>query len=261
MTPEGPQWDFAVLHKKKYKSRNVREAYLDAQPFDRTLNDQDWPKQMRQRFSDIVNAKLAERAIERRYDPRSYEDMGLPIKPLSRISTNHETSAKPTWTPIRPHPKRPGLAEKMRQRFSDIVNAKLAERAIERRYDPRSYEDMGLAIKPLSRISRGEYLDEKLGKPTKANALIAERWDRMQTVLERLWGETAPSPVIDHVSKPNAGVGSPPAARSAICCSPITSNGGSTPPLKILQGRGRHLGAHLRKNPIASRPPAGKSGA
>ena len=99
VTPEGPQWDFAVLHKKKYKSRNVREAYLDAQPFDRTLNDRDWPKQMRQRFSDIVNAKLAERAIERRYDPRSYEDMGLPIKPLSRISTNHETSAKPTSTP------------------------------------------------------------------------------------------------------------------------------------------------------------------
>ncbi len=124
------QWDFAVVDYKKYSSGWKRPGYIYARANDRTLNHRDWPKNARERFADIVNRKLSER----------------------------------------------GIAQK---------------------YDSRSYEDMGLGIEPLPRISRGEFLKEKSGRETAAGALIAKRWDRMQGVIDRLYGKMDTSPTIE----------------------------------------------------------------
>jgi hypothetical protein len=48
---------------------------------------EDFIPHLRSRFSDITNAVLKERGVDRRYDPRSYKDMGIDRTPTEHLGT------------------------------------------------------------------------------------------------------------------------------------------------------------------------------
>ncbi len=99
-------WDFTVeeVHIKKNRVRQVRHPYR--QNRDPEMRDRGWVRESRKRFAAIVNDVMVEHGVGVRYDPRSYKDMGLDVKPMESVSRILADQAKkrrfvaldPEWT-------------------------------------------------------------------------------------------------------------------------------------------------------------------
>ena len=78
---------------------------------DREFSDRQWPKKFRALYADIVNEQLKREGIpNKRYDPRSYEEMGIAATPDNTPTHGHSQQLAQTKPP-RPsnsgHSKRP----------------------------------------------------------------------------------------------------------------------------------------------------------
>ncbi|MEH3047188.1 MobA/MobL family protein [Sphingomonas adhaesiva] len=80
------QWDFAIVEEKRTASRNRRRSYPHRQKKCAEVRHKDWPMYMRTRFADAVNAELEAIGSPRRYDPRSYADMGIEAEPQQHLA-------------------------------------------------------------------------------------------------------------------------------------------------------------------------------
>ena len=75
------QWDFSFQEIKRYdcaKRRLVRPYLNNKLSKSRGIG---WIKELRSSYSDIANKYLAEEEINKRYDPRSYEESGVKKEP------------------------------------------------------------------------------------------------------------------------------------------------------------------------------------
>ena len=70
-------WDFEVAETTRSRSRNMRTRYPFRQNRSPQMRSIHLPKALRQKFASVVNAAMIGSGSPVRYDPRSYEDMGL----------------------------------------------------------------------------------------------------------------------------------------------------------------------------------------
>jgi hypothetical protein len=76
--PDG-KWDFEVI---EYDREHARLTHPHRQRKDRDITAYNWPMKFRARYAEIVNTELTrENVAGKRFDPRSYEDMGITKKP------------------------------------------------------------------------------------------------------------------------------------------------------------------------------------
>jgi hypothetical protein len=80
------KWDFAIVEEKRTASRNLRRTYPHRQKKCAEVRHKDWPMYMRTRFATAVNAELEVVGSRRRYDPRSYADMGIEAEPQQHLA-------------------------------------------------------------------------------------------------------------------------------------------------------------------------------
>lgn len=82
-------WDFSG-RKIQPGTIAVRLGEIDARALAKLRFEQRYAADvnaLRQRFADIVNAKLAQRYVRRRYDPRSYKEMGIDQAPGEHLGS------------------------------------------------------------------------------------------------------------------------------------------------------------------------------
>jgi hypothetical protein len=80
-------WDFEVAETYKNQWRHVRTHYPFAQERLRAMNDKRWIGIERRRYCNTLNKVLERSGSTKRYDPRSYEAMGLTQKAKKRIDS------------------------------------------------------------------------------------------------------------------------------------------------------------------------------
>lgn len=80
------EWDFAIVEEKRSKSRNRRRSYPHRQNKCVEVGHRDWPMHIRKRFASAVNLELEAIGSPRRYDPRSYKDMGIEAEPQDHLA-------------------------------------------------------------------------------------------------------------------------------------------------------------------------------
>lgn len=80
------KWDFAIVEEKRTASRNRRQSYPHRQKKCVEVRHKDWPMYMRTRFAVAVNVELKAIGSQRRYDPRSYADMGIEAEPQQHLA-------------------------------------------------------------------------------------------------------------------------------------------------------------------------------
>lgn len=78
--PDG-RWDFERVEIYKTSSREERQRRPNMQAKDRDANLRSWPKRLRHLFADISNRHMEAAGITKRYDPRTYKDMGIDREP------------------------------------------------------------------------------------------------------------------------------------------------------------------------------------
>ena len=89
--PNGPElWDFEITDVKVYKSRNKRVFHPYVQNKLPELSTSKalavkWVPILRERWKDVSNAVMERAGIEKRYDHRTYEAMGIQLDPLKHI--------------------------------------------------------------------------------------------------------------------------------------------------------------------------------
>ena len=74
------QWDFGVVWMKPKKSRNKVPTTPFRQNKDRYCNDEHFPEIIRQLLAELCNEQLALEGCQRRYDPRTFDNMGISKK-------------------------------------------------------------------------------------------------------------------------------------------------------------------------------------
>ena len=77
----GGEWDFTIAAQHKSASRNARETYPHRRPKDKDVGRREWPSHMRKLFADAVNVELAMVKSRRRYDSRTFAEMGIEAEP------------------------------------------------------------------------------------------------------------------------------------------------------------------------------------
>ena len=80
------EWDFAIVEEKRTASRNRRQSYPHRQKKCAEVRHKDWPMYIRARFAVAVNVELKAIGSQRRYDPRSYADMGIEAEPQQHLA-------------------------------------------------------------------------------------------------------------------------------------------------------------------------------
>jgi MobA/MobL family len=78
-------WDFDIVEEYLSGCRHKRTRRPLMQPRIRAMNRREWVKSERQRYCTILNSALEEAGRSKRYDSRSYKDMGVPQKARKRI--------------------------------------------------------------------------------------------------------------------------------------------------------------------------------
>jgi hypothetical protein len=78
-------WDFEIIETYRTRRRQTRQNYPFAQNRLRTLTDRCGIRNERARWCQMLNSALEAAGSNKRYDPRSYKDMGLPQKAKKRI--------------------------------------------------------------------------------------------------------------------------------------------------------------------------------
>jgi hypothetical protein len=78
-------WDFEIVETYRTSKRQTRHHYPFAQNRIRTLTDRRGIRNERARWCQMLNSALEAAGSTKRYDPRSYKDMGLTQKAKKRI--------------------------------------------------------------------------------------------------------------------------------------------------------------------------------
>ncbi|MFC0220208.1 MobA/MobL family protein [Pseudochelatococcus lubricantis] len=79
-------WDFEIVEKVRDKHRHsgrLRRPFMQSR--NRTMSARSWIPAERARFSDIMNSALRDANVDKFYDPRSYEEMGIEKTARTRI--------------------------------------------------------------------------------------------------------------------------------------------------------------------------------
>jgi hypothetical protein len=80
------EWDFAIVKEKRTSSRNRTRSYPHRQKKCAEVAHRNWPMDIRERFAAAVNVELEAIGSQRRYDPRSYEAMGIEAEPQDHLA-------------------------------------------------------------------------------------------------------------------------------------------------------------------------------
>lgn len=86
--PDNPTklvWDFEVESKIIYGSRNTRIIRPYAQNKLREANEKKWVGDLRAFWEKVSNAALEDAGLGKRYDARTYKEMGIALEPLKHI--------------------------------------------------------------------------------------------------------------------------------------------------------------------------------
>lgn len=78
-------WDFSIIEKHKKKNRVVKIRHPYRQGKVRELQDRDYVYRLRERYAEIVNAVMEPIDPSVKFDARSYEKMGVDLKPIRTI--------------------------------------------------------------------------------------------------------------------------------------------------------------------------------
>jgi len=81
----GSKWDFEITEEKVYKNytRNINHPY--AQEKFREASEKEWIPLLRTRWEEVSNKVMEEVGLDKRYDRRTYKEMGIAIDPLKHI--------------------------------------------------------------------------------------------------------------------------------------------------------------------------------
>ncbi|PZR86538.1 MAG: hypothetical protein DI537_28415 [Stutzerimonas stutzeri] len=83
--PKKLVWDFEVIEQRRFPNRHVREVRPHLQFKDREASAKGWVKNLREYWEKVSNAALEEAGINKRYDARTYKEMGIALEPLKHI--------------------------------------------------------------------------------------------------------------------------------------------------------------------------------
>lgn len=86
--PENPKklvWDFEIESVTKYANWTKRVVRPHAQNKLREANDQKWVKELRAFWEKVSNAVMEDAGLKKRYDARTYKEMGISLEPLKHI--------------------------------------------------------------------------------------------------------------------------------------------------------------------------------
>ncbi|HEV7257285.1 MAG TPA: MobA/MobL family protein [Bosea sp. (in: a-proteobacteria)] len=163
--PQSPMkliWDFEPTATIKYGSRNTRLVRPFAQNKLREASDQKWIKDLRTHWEKVSNAALEEAGLKKRYDARTYKEMGISLEPLKHIpSKTFNKERKGELTPD-------GVSLARRQWdviLENVVSENFRSTALRRRNVTRNAErverlitrmnpNKALAIREVQRIAK-----------------------------------------------------------------------------------------------------------
>jgi hypothetical protein len=78
-------WDFEIQSETKYKNWTKRIIRPHAQNKLREASDLKWIKELREFWESVSNAGMQDAGIKKRYDARTYKEMGIDLEPLKHI--------------------------------------------------------------------------------------------------------------------------------------------------------------------------------
>lgn len=86
-TPRGKRhmWDFEFVETKTFPNRHTRQTRPLMQEKDREVNSRGWIYTLRGHWEEACNAGLAQAGASKRYDRRTYKEMGIDLDPLKHI--------------------------------------------------------------------------------------------------------------------------------------------------------------------------------
>lgn len=84
-SPAKPVWDFEIVQRKRFGNRHVREVRPHMQDKDREVSEKGWVKKLRELWESALNAGLCDAGHSKRYDARTYREMGIDLEPLKHI--------------------------------------------------------------------------------------------------------------------------------------------------------------------------------
>lgn len=105
-------WDFTVLEEFVTPRRQKRTRRPFMQARNRAMSERGWIKSERTRFCEISNQILSKSGVQKKYDPRTYKNMGIKQTPQKRISPSAYTQER------RGEPTKEGL-QQARQEWKD----------------------------------------------------------------------------------------------------------------------------------------------
>lgn len=79
-------WDFTIQVQHKDKTRHTHTRYPHRQTRDPAMRDRGYVRASRARFAAMVNTVMEDSASPVRYDPRSYEAMGVDTEPMRNVA-------------------------------------------------------------------------------------------------------------------------------------------------------------------------------
>ena len=80
-------WDFAHVVEGRYKNGTKRRHRPFKQNKDPDTQRRGWVRELRDQFATISNAHLEANSVDKRYDPRSYRESGVPKLPTRHLGT------------------------------------------------------------------------------------------------------------------------------------------------------------------------------
>ena len=81
------QWDFTVPVIYKTKCSHTRLTYPFFQDKHRPCNKRNWPLKLRKRLAELINDELEIANVDRRVDPRRFEEMGINKNPEEHLGS------------------------------------------------------------------------------------------------------------------------------------------------------------------------------
>jgi hypothetical protein len=196
--PNGPDlWDFEIKKEKVYKNYTRRVTHPYTQNKDRSIIEESWVPALRERWKEVSNAVMERAGIEKRYDARSYEAMGIQLDPLKHIPSktfNKERKGELTedgvvlarrqWQVMQ---DRLVAAHEKRARHRQRVLKEKTDKARQVMGSQSPYKD--IALKEVNRLTK---LVDKVGARVTTNELFQ---DLARLVVDRV--ASRPKLIID----------------------------------------------------------------
>lgn len=198
-------WDFTVQEVYKTSSRNRITRYPYRQNRDPEMRDRAYVKLSRSRFATIVNAVMEESGNKVRYDPRSYKDMGLDVKPMrnvtrilaDKINTRSFVVMDADWTRKMIDAEIQAAAARRDATFVKLQEAE--HRLQEAARHSKEIEKANQRLPRHLRLPPGRILSEKL-----ASSLMTKIQENQRDRLATKFADEATLSALEHVAKATA---------------------------------------------------------